>query len=243
VTLVHALRSILAYILIVVFVLIVGPIGVFVGAVLRWKRGMYALGHLGVGLALALTGIRFRVAGRENVPSGTAVVFCSNHESNVDPLVLFRGLHRQLHILYKAELRKLPVLKTVFDVGGFVAVDRGDRERSMRSLEKGAESLRAGHSFLIFPEGTRSRTGAMLPFKKGGFIMAIKAQVPMVPVAVLGGRNAMRKGSAFVRPVRVGVRIGRPVPTAGLTLDDRDELVARVRAEVQKLLDEGPVWT
>jgi len=113
----------------------------------------------------------------------------------------------------------------------------------MRSLEEGAASLRAGNPFLIFPEGTRSRTGQLLPFKKGGFIMAIKAGVPMVPVAISGGRAAMQKGSAFVRPVHVSIRIGRPVPTAGLTVDDRDELVDRVRTEVQNLLDQGPVWT
>ena len=72
---------------------------------------------------------------------------------------------------------------TVFDVGGFVPVDRGDRDKAMASIARGAASLRAGNSFLIFPEGTRSRTGNLLPFKKGGFIMAIQAQVPIVPVA------------------------------------------------------------
>jgi len=239
----YAVRSAIAYVLVVLYILIVGPIGLFVGGVLRWKRGMYVLGHGGVGTALALTGIRYRVAGLEQVPAGTAVVFCSNHESNVDPAVLFRALHKQLHVLYKAELRNVPVMKTVLDVGGFVAVDRRDLESAMRSLAQGAASLRSGNSFLIFPEGTRSRTGALLPFKKGGFIMAIQAQAPIIPVAIMGGRNAMRKGSAFVRPVRVSVRIGQPVPTTGLTVDDRDELVARVRGEVQRLLDQGPVWT
>jgi len=239
----YAVRSAIAYVLVVLYILIVGPIGLFVGGVLRWKRGMYVLGHGGVGTALALTGIRYRVAGLEQVPAGMAVVFCSNHESNVDPAVLFRALHKQLHVLYKAELRNVPVMKTVLDVGGFVAVDRRDLESAMRSLAQGAASLRSGNSFLIFPEGTRSRTGALLPFKKGGFIMAIQAQAPIIPVAIMGGRNAMRKGSAFVRPVRVSVRIGQPVPTTGLTVDDRDELVARVRGEVQRLLDQGPVWT
>ena len=100
----------------------------------------------------------------------------------------------------------------------------------------------AGNSFLIFPEGTRSRTGQLLPFKKGGFIMAIQAQVPIVPVAVQGGRAAMRKGSALVRPVHVSVRIGRPIPTAGLTTDDRDELIARVRQEIEALLRQGSLW-
>ena len=241
-TAVAAVRSVVTYVAVVVYILIAAPLALLIGGPLRWKSGMYALGHIGVWLALTLAGIRYRVAGRENVPDA-AVVFCSNHESNVDPPVLFRALHRQLHILYKAELRKIPIMKTAFDVGGYVAVERGDRTKSMESIARGSESLRSGNSFLIFPEGTRSRTGELLPFKKGGFIMALQAQVPVVPVAVRGGRAAMRKGSPIVRPVHVSVRIGRPIPTKGLTVDDRDALIATVRAEIQKLLDEEPVWT
>lgn len=237
-----ALRSIATYVAILLYILVAAPLALLFGAVLRWKAGMYALGHGGVRLALGMAGIRYKVAGREHVPA-SAVVFCSNHESNVDPPVLFEALHPRLHVLYKAELHKFPLMGTVFDVGGFVPVDRKDREKALASIAQGSASLRAGNSFLIFPEGTRSRTGELLPFKKGGFIMAIQAQVPIVPVAVQGGRNAMRKGSAFVHPVHVSVRIGPPIPTAGLHVDDRDALVARVRAEVQRLLSEEPVWT
>ena len=241
-TAVAAVRSLIAYVVILSYITIAAPLALFFGVILRWKSGMWALGHAGAKLALALAGIRYRVSGRENVPD-TAVVFCSNHESNVDPPVLFEALHRRLHVLYKAELHRFPIMGTVFDVGGFVPVERGDRESAMRSIARGAESLKAGNSFLIFPEGTRSRTGELLPFKKGGLIMAIEAQAPVVPVAISGGRAAMRKGSPIVRPVKVTVRVGRPIPTTGLTLDDRDELIGRVRSEVQKLLDEGPLWT
>ncbi len=234
-----ALRSLIAYLVILAYIAVAGPLGLFIGAVLKWKDGLYALGHGGVRLALAMTGIRFTVSGREHVPP-TAVVFCSNHESNVDPPILFEALHPQLHILYKAELHKFPIMGTIFDVGGFVPVDRSNRERSIGSIRRGAEAIRSGHSFLIFPEGTRSRGGGLLPFKKGGFIMAIEAQAPIVPVAIHGGRAAMRKGSPWVRPVDVTVRIGAPIPTAGLTLDDRDTLIARVRSAIESMLETTP---
>jgi 1-acyl-sn-glycerol-3-phosphate acyltransferase len=240
-TAIAAIRSLVAYILILAYIAVAAPLALFLGVVLRWTPAMWGLGHFGARLALALAGIRYRESGREHVP-GTAVVFCANHESNIDPPVLFEALHRRLHFLYKAELHKIPIMGTVFDVGGFVPIERHDRESAMRSIAIGAESLRAGNSFLIFPEGTRSRTGDLLPFKKGGFIMAIGAQVPVVPVAISGGREAMRKGSPIVRPVRVSVRIGKPIPTTGLTLDDRDELIGKVRADVQRLLAEGSLW-
>ena len=230
-----AVRSVLTYIVVSLYVAIVGPIALALGLGLKSKAALYGPGHVGVGLALALAGIRYRVHGRERIPKNGAVVFCSNHESNVDPPVLFQALHKRLHVLFKAELTKLPVLGKVMIAGGFVPVERDKREASMVSIDRAAESIRSGNTFLIFPEGTRSKTAEMLPFKKGGFIMAIKAQAPIVPVAVSGGRAAMRKGSWFVRPVMVDVKIGEAVETAGMTVDDRDELIEIVRTRIEEL--------
>jgi 1-acyl-sn-glycerol-3-phosphate acyltransferase len=204
--------------------------------VFRWKSLLYYLGHGGVRLSLFLSGIRFKVHGRDRLPLDRAAVYCSNHQSNVDPPVLFEALHPRMHILYKHEIDRIPLLGRALRLGGFIPIDRHNREAAARSIETGAASIRSGNSFLIFPEGTRSKTEELLPFKKGGFRMAIAAHAPVVPIAVQGGRAAMRRGSWIIRPARVEIRVGTPIETAGMRVEDRDRLIGAVRAEIQALL-------
>jgi 1-acyl-sn-glycerol-3-phosphate acyltransferase len=239
--LIPAVRSIATYLGVSLYVLIVAPPGMLLAILFGWKDVLYVLGHVGVRLGLALSGIRVRVAGAQNVPHDRAAVFCSNHQSNVDPPILFDALHPRMHILYKAEIDAIPILARSFRLGGFIPIDRRNKESALRAIEVGAASIRAGNSFLIFPEGTRSRTADLLPFKKGGFVMALKAQAPIVPVAVQGGRDAMRKGSSIIRPVIVSIRVGEPIETAGLALENRDALIKRTRQRIEALLAEGPI--
>jgi len=240
-TLIAAVRSIAAYLAVSLYVAVAAPIGMALALTFRWKSLLYVLGHWGVAIGTSFTGIRTRVAGRQHLRPGEAVVFCCNHQSNIDPPILFQALHPRLHVLFKRELTKLPLLGKAFQIGGFVPIDRGSREQSMAAIEQAAESLRKGNSFLTFPEGTRSRTGALLPFKRGPFLMALKAQVPVVPVAIQGGAASMRKGSPIVRPTTVSVRIGMPVETRGMDISDRETLADTVRARVEELLALGPV--
>jgi 1-acyl-sn-glycerol-3-phosphate acyltransferase len=238
-TFIAAIRSVAAYLAVSLYILIAGPIGIALALGLRWPNALYILGYGGVRLALSVVGIKYEVTGGENIQVGRAAVYCLNHTSNVEPPVVYailRDLFPRLRILYKAELHAIPILAHGFDIVGFVPVERGNREQSMRAIEGAAAALREGNSFMIFPEGTRSRTGELLPFKKGGFIMAIKAGAPIVPVAIQGARAAMRKGSPIVRPVCIRVAFGPPVETAGLDLNERDGVIVRVRERMQEML-------
>ena len=238
---VAVLRTAATALLLSLYVLLAGPPTLLWTILTRNARVMYAAGALGLRLGFGLSGIRVAVQGAENIPS-RAAVYAANHSSNIEPPAVFFALRRlfpHLRVIYKAEMRKLPVLVWVFDAAGFVPIERANREQSFPAVDRAAAALRGGASFLIFPEGTRSRTGELLPFKKGGFIMAINGQAPVVPVAVSGGRAAMRKGSPLIWPVTVTVRIGAPVETASLTVDARDALIADVRGRIAAALSVG----
>lgn len=187
---------------------------------------------------LRTSGVRTQVKGLENLPPGNFVL-CANHQSNFDPLVLFRHIERHFRYVAKAQLLKVPIFGYALKRAGNIFVDRqgggGDRD----ILNEAVRAVRERVSVVFFAEGTRSDDGVLRPFKKGAAVMAIEAQVPLVPAAIAGTHRILEKGSAHIHPRPAALVIGRPIETAGMTLDQREALTERAHAEVARLLEEG----
>jgi 1-acyl-sn-glycerol-3-phosphate acyltransferase len=192
---------------------------------------MYRYAMSAVRLADRMAGIRVRSEGLENIPPGVCI-FVSNHVSNVDPLALVPAIPRRIALLAKKEVFRIPILSIAMRQAGLVPVDREDREAAAGSVDIAVERLKEGLSFVVFAEGTRSADGRLRPFKRGTFVMAIRAGVPIVPVSLIGTQNLMRKGHWSLYPGEVIVRFGPPIDSSEYTLERRGELLARVEAAV-----------
>ncbi len=178
---------------------------------------------------LALLGARLEVEGTGQVDFTHPHLFVANHASQLDIPVAFCALPVPLRFLAKRELERIPFVGHYMRAMGMVFIDRQDREAARHSIEQLARLLGSGRSLMAFPEGTRSATGEVRPFKTGAFVAAIKAGVAVVPVAITGTERVLPARALIVRPGTVKVRVGRPFPTAGLTVEDRRELADRVR--------------
>lgn len=178
-----------------------------------------------------IAGIRVRVEGVENIPPGVCI-FAANHLSNVDPPALVTAIPRRVSLLAKKEVFRIPILATALRMAQFIPVDRGDREAAAASVDLAVKYLREGHSYCVYPEGTRSRDGRLKPFKKGTFVMAIQAGVPVVPISMSGAQKLMRKGDWTIHPGEIVIRFGPPVDASQYNYDRRGELLERVHALV-----------
>jgi 1-acyl-sn-glycerol-3-phosphate acyltransferase len=185
-------------------------------------------------VVLRLAGIQVRVEGLENIPSGVCV-FASNHASNLDPVALVPNIPRRVALLAKKEVFRIPILSKAIRLAKLVPVDRADKESAAESVDIAVDHLKEGLSFCVFPEGTRSRDGRLLPFKKGTFLMAIRAAAWVVPVSLAGTQRLMRKGDWTIHPGEVVVRYGPAIHATAYAEDQRDAL----RQRVQELVAAG----
>lgn len=206
------------------------------------RRAFYAVGPMFARGMAWFCHVPFTLQGWDRMPEDIRqghqpVIFMSNHESQMDPPILVAALPLPAVYIAKQELKYVPFIGWAAWVAGVIFIDRGDRERAIRSIHAAAMEIRGGKNVVIFPEGTRSRTGQMLPFKKGGFALAQEAGVPIIPMATVGGFQVLPAGSLRFRPGRYTVLMGEPVDPSDYP--SRESLMKEVRGRIEALVAEA----
>ncbi len=220
-----------------VYTLVLGPPLILYTLVTRSPDLLYWVGVKGLVFITRVAGMRVQVEGRENIPTGVCL-FAANHTSNADAAAIVGAIPRRLAIFGRKSLFEIPIVGLAFRLAKFVPVDRGNRDAALASVKQAVEYIKTGLSFLVYPEGTRSPDGRMHRFKKGSFVMAIEAGVPIVPVVCSGAHRIMKKNSLVIHPGRVTVRFGKPIDVSGYTVEQRSVLAQQVHDVIAAQLPE-----
>lgn len=184
---------------------------------------------------LRITGSEVTPHHREKIDFSQPHIFVSSHQSSLDIAVAFEVLPVPLRFVAKKELHYVPFLGWYMWAMGMIFVDRRRSQKAIASLKRAGELIREGANIIAFPEGTRSPDGRILPLKKGIFVLAIEAGVPIIPMAIEGTRHVMPKNTFQLRPHEIKVRFGDPIPTKDLTYEDREALRKEVQAQLIEL--------
>jgi len=217
-------------------ILVVGPWLLLYAFLTKDVRPLY---HVATFLAITgvrLAGIRIREVGKENIKPGQNYIFMSNHASNLDPPIEIPRIQQRCSVLVKKELFRVPILGTGMHLAQLVPVDRSNREAAIESVREGVEVLRAGLNMLIYPEGTRTPNGKLLPFKKGPFHLAMESGAPVLPMTILGTYEAWPKHRFALKSGVVTVVYHPAIDPKNYA--DRDELMTAVRESIASALPE-----
>lgn len=188
-------------------------------------------------IGLLLAGVRVRCQGAEFRHDNRPLVYMPNHQSNFDILALLLCLRKPFRWVAKKELFAIPLFGTAMRLAGCIAIDRSDHEQARSSLDEAVRRIGAGEAVMIFPEGTRSVDGRLLPFKKGGFMTALKAQATIIPIVIDGSARVLPKQGRLLTPGTISITFLPGVETRGMSLDERDTLMDRVRECLQTQLE------
>lgn len=218
--------------------LVVGGIAI-IGAYVGFPRGYYDwAARTWSRIILWTSGIRVRVLGLDHIRRDGPQVIAANHQSMYDVYILATRVPVRYHFVAKRELRRIPVFGRAAAAAGHVFIDRADRSSAIESLRRaGAKMHEAQSSAVVFPEGTRSRTSELQPLKKGPFMMALEAGVPIVPTVLDGTFDILPKGGRRIRPREVTIWFGDPVDPTAYGYANRDALIAEVHGRMKTMLD------
>jgi len=229
-TFLHVLHTLIIILWTVVATIVIGTLVILSSFFSRNGNAQHLLARLWANSILWVIRAKVTVTGAGKLDPNRPYIYMPNHQSNADIPVLLGRLPVQFRWLAKAELFKIPIFGRAMRKVGYISIDRSDRKSAFESLAQAALTIRNGTSVLIFPEGTRSPDGRILPFKKGGFVLSVDAGVPIVPVIIRGTRSIVPKKHFIIRPARVTMEILDPVETSDYTRKTKDQLLEKIRS-------------
>ena len=233
------IRAVLSLISFVVATIVGSVIAVVTPIFDRTGETVMAVARVWARIVLGAPGVKLNIELVGKLDPKRPYVFMANHASSLDIWAVFVAIPRRIRLIAKKQLARIPFFGWVMWAGRFIFIDRQNGVAARRSIEVAGQRIHDGDSVLLFPEGTRTRDGTLGPFKKGGFHLAVKAGVPIVPVALRGTRELMPRGSLLLRSGTMTAIIGEPIPTQGLSDEERANLSERVRGAVEAMLS-GP---
>ncbi|MDQ6802650.1 MAG: 1-acyl-sn-glycerol-3-phosphate acyltransferase [Acidobacteriota bacterium] len=192
--------------------------------------------RLWAGSILKAAGIRLSVEGTEVIDRKQRYILVANHSSYFDIPCVFVAIPQPIRFMAKISLFKIPIFGWAIARAGFIPIDRKNRRTAVKSFEKAVDRIRKGNTVVVFPEEGRSRERAMRPFQRGGFLLALRSGLPILPVAIVGTYDVYRADATRVTPGPVIVRVGTPIPTEGLTVRDKDRLLNESREQISRML-------
>ena len=232
------MRTIVLCIVYVIIAILYIPVIIFC-FLLRWPQPVSLIGNGAIRLGLCILGMRLEVTGLEKINKRAPYVFMCNHLSAIDGPLLFMLIPQSIRIILKKEAFRIPVIGQAMKLVGFIPVDRKGFKGGKKSIDQATDMIKKkGCSFLIFPEGTRSRDGKLQLFKRGGFFLALHSQVPVVPVSIQGTFGLMPKESFFIKKGKVRVAFHSIVPVQGFDREILPQLVEKVRNAIGSGLEE-----
>jgi 1-acyl-sn-glycerol-3-phosphate acyltransferase len=231
--------NILQLILLIVWTMFCGIFGMVFALVTNPTYSHRIMGYyIFSPMILAISMVRVKAKGLENVLDEPAI-YAANHASQLDIPMICTRINRPLFFIGKIELKKIPILSQYMKIVGMIFVDRKNRERAMASMRTAIQDIKGGKSIAAFPEGTRTKTGELLPFKKGVFTIAKEGRIPIVPIAVIGSAKALASGSFSLRPATVEVRVLPALKDDTFFNMSIEEMANHTRALIQEEIEKG----
>jgi 1-acyl-sn-glycerol-3-phosphate acyltransferase len=188
-------------------------------------------------ILLLICNTKVEIIGKENILRGKPQIFMANHQSDFDILIVLAHIPGQFRWIVKKELFNIPVFGQAMRAAGYIEIDRQNHEKALQSLDQAALRIRQGKSVMTFPEGTRSRDGEIKSFKQGTFYLALQSGVPIVPISIIGSGDIMPRRSLKIKPGKIKLVIDKPIDMKGYTLENRQELIDKVRQVIIKNYD------